>query len=85
MHNAFLKSTGFWGTAINHRTKKVTIEIIFPKDRPPRQLSITENNLQRTRTLGNNIQNILPDGRVKIVWEKENPRLYENYLLKWEW
>jgi hypothetical protein len=85
MQNGFLKSTGFWGTGINHRTKKVTVEVIFPKDRPPLQVSVTESNLQRTQLLGRDNQRSLPDGRQRIIWEKENPRLYENYVLKWEW
>jgi hypothetical protein len=27
----------------------------------------------------------LPDGRWQIVWEQSQPRLYERYVLKWEW
>jgi len=85
MVRGFLKSTGFWGTGIRHRTKKVTVKVIFPKDRPPLQASVTESNLQRTQILGYEAQKILPDGRTMIIWEKSNPRLYENYVLKWEW
>jgi len=85
MRNGFLKSTGFWGTAINHRTKKVTVKVIFPKDRPPVHASIIESNLQRRRILGKDAQKLLPNGRSMIIWEKVNPRLYENYVLRWEW
>src|SRR6185436_123728 len=85
MLQGFLKKTGFWGTGIKHKTKKVTVKVIFPKDRPPLQASVTESNLQRTQTLGTETQKKLPDGRTMIIWEKENPRLYENYVLKWEW
>ncbi len=53
MRNGFLKPAGFWGTAINHRTKKVTVKVVFPKaSRPPRSVSVFETNLQRTRVLG---------------------------------
>jgi hypothetical protein len=85
MRRGFLKSVGFWGTGIRYRTKKVTVKIIFPKDRPPVQASVTKSNLQRTQILGIEAQKILPDGRVIITWETESPRLYENYVLKWEW
>jgi len=85
MRNGFLKSIGFWGTAINHRTKKITIKVVFPKDRPPLQVSITESNLRKTHVLGKEDQRILPDGRPMVVWENTNPRLYENYVLRWEW
>ncbi|MBV5343243.1 hypothetical protein JZU68_06400, partial [bacterium] len=69
MREGFLAATGFWGTAINHRTKKVTIKVVFPKDRPPLRMSITESNMRRTRILGKEAQQILPDGRPMIVWE----------------
>jgi len=85
MRNGFLKSTGFWGTSISHRTKKVTIKVVFPKDRPPLQVSITESNLRRTHVLGKETQQILPDGRSIVIWENTNPRLYEDYVLRWEW
>lgn len=85
MRNGFLKSTGFWGTSINHRTSKVTVKVVFPKDRPPLRAAITETNLQRTHILGKEGQQKLPDGRQMITWENFRPRLYEEYVLSWEW
>lgn len=85
MRHGFLKSTGFWGTGIRYRTKKVTVKVVFPKDRPPTNVSITESNLQRTRTLEKALYKLLPDGRTMVAWENEKPQLYENYILKWEW
>ena len=85
MRQAFLKPTGFWGTGIRYRTKKVKVNVIFPKDRPPTAVSITESNLQKTLTLEKDAYKLLPDGRTIIVWENGNPRLFENYVLKWEW
>ncbi len=85
MRNGFMKSESFWGTAINHRTRKVTIKVVFPKDRSPRRVSIFESNLQRTTVLPSDCYQELPDGRPMIVWEKDNPRLYEDYILRWEW
>lgn len=85
MKNGFLKSVSSWGTAINQRTKKVTTKVIFPKERPPQRISIFESNLQRTRVLAAEAHQKLPDGRSMVVWEKESPRLYEDYILSWEW
>jgi hypothetical protein len=85
MLNGFLKPTGFWGIAVNHRTKNISQKVIFPKSRPPLVASITESNLQRTQVLGKDSQKTMPDGRPMVLWEKENPGLYENYVLKWEW
>ncbi len=85
MRNGFLKKTGFWGTSIKHRTSKVTIHVIFPKNRPPLDVSITECNLQRTHNLGKDNLQPLAAGRSMIVWGNANPRLYEDYVLRWKW
>jgi len=85
MRDGFLLPTGFWGTAINQRMKKLTVKIIFPKDRPPLHLAITESSLKRTHALGNDLQQRLPDGRPTVIWQNETPRLYEDYILSWEW
>ncbi len=85
MKNGFLKHTGFWGTSINHRTNKMNVQIVFPKNRPPLKLSIFESNRQSAHILDKNSQQKLPDGRWMIVWENTNPCLYENYILRWEW
>ena len=85
MRNGFLKSTGFWGTDINHRTKKITIKIVFPKGRQRLRASIFESNLQRTQILGEDAKRKLSDGRAMVIWENTSPRLYENYILRWEW
>ena len=85
MRNGFLKRTGYWGTSINHRTKKVTVKIIFPKNRPPLKVSVIESNLQKSQILGKNAQKVLPNGMTIVTWEAPNPRLYENYILRWEW
>lgn len=85
MKRGFLKNTGFWGTGIRYRTKKVAVKVIFPKARPPISASVTENNLNRARNLGSEAQKLLPDGRTMIAWERFNPRLYETYVLKWDW
>ncbi len=85
MRNGFLTKTGFWGTAINHRMKNVAVRVIFPKDRPPIHVAITESNIRRTKALDGDTIQKSPDGRPVVVWEKTNPRLYENYVLAWEW
>jgi len=85
MRNGFLTKTGYWGTAVNQRMKKATVKVIFPKDRPPLRVAITETNLRRTRSLGSDAFGKAPDGRPMVIWEKLGPRLYENYVLAWEW
>lgn len=85
MKNGFLKSSGYWGTSINHRTKRAKVEVVFPKDRPPHNATIFESNVQRGRPLAAEEQRRLPDGRTVLVWEQVNPRVYEDYIVRWEW
>jgi hypothetical protein len=85
IQRGFLKSDGFWDTDITQRTKQIRIHVIFPKDRPPRRVIMKETNRQRTHYLGDEYRKKLADGRVKVTWEKKNPRLYEHYLMKWRW
>jgi len=83
--NGFLLKNGFWGTEINHRTRRIGINIYFPKNRPPLKASIVEHNQQKTHALQESEINQLPDGRWLVAWEKYKPKLYESYILKWEW
>jgi len=85
MRNGFLKQTGFWGTTINHPTKKVEVKVVFPRDRPPMHASIVESDLHRTHPLAPEAWQQLPDGRSMVVWELSNPILNEDYILRWEW
>jgi hypothetical protein len=85
IREGFLSKNGFWATEINHRTKHIRIHVILPKSRPPTRTSIAEKNHKRTHILGKDSIKQLPDGRWRVTWEKSKPRLYEQYLLKWDW
>ncbi len=81
----FIDRTGFWATEISHNMKNITVKVIFPKNRPPQNVFIVERNRQRTLPLGEAARVQLPDGRWLLSWEKHQPRLYEQYILNWEW
>jgi len=83
--NGFLKSDGFWATDINHFTRKMKINIIFPKDRPPIKVMMVEPNRKRSKELPKEILTQLPDKRWQVSWERLNPRLHDHYILKWDW
>jgi hypothetical protein len=83
--SGFLLKTGFWTTEISHRTRLVTVKVIFPKPRPPLSNSVVERNSQRTHILDEKSRVQLPDGRWLITWVKKQPRLHEQYTIKWEW
>lgn len=81
----FLSSTGFWATEISHRTKQIKVHIIFPRTRPPMKVILIEKNRQKNIKLGKDYVKKLPDGNWEVSWERSQPRLYEQYLLNWEW
>ena len=83
--NGFLASTGYWATKINHRTNKVIVKVIFPKRRPPTRWWISTSNYKQFSLLSSDTLTSLPDGRWSIKWELHYPKLFGNYILKWEW
>lgn len=85
LRNCLKSNLGFWGTSINHRTKKIKVKVIFPKTRSPQKAWVNLTNRKQSKFLGDNALRKLPDGRSIIVWEKGKPHLFENYVLHWEW
>jgi len=85
VRNGFLTSDGYWSTGISHRMKRVRVNIIFPKSRPPQRIYLEEHNRRRTMVLGDEVQERLSDGRWQVTWEMDKPKLYENYILRWDW
>jgi hypothetical protein len=69
-------------THVIHRMKHLKIGVIFPKSRPPQHARLIESNRQRSHSLE---RSTLPGGRWLVAWETRHPRLYENYILQWEW
>lgn len=85
IRNGFLKPDGFWETDVSSRTKQMQMSVVFPKSRPPRNIRLVEHNLRRTKHLETDKITQLPDGRWQATWEVQNPRLYEHYILRWDW
>jgi hypothetical protein len=85
IRGGFLRSTEQWETHVQHKTRYLKINVIFPKARPPQRVTLIEGDRQRSHTLGKSAQAVLPDGRSRVTWETTQPRLYETYILQWEW
>ena len=83
--NGFLKPDGYWVTEIANRMKQVKVQIVFPTQRPPTRIFIVENNRRRTQELGKDSIKRMADGRWQVLWTTEKPKLYEHYILKWNW
>jgi hypothetical protein len=85
IRGGFMRSTEQWETHVQHKTTDLKISVIFPKGRPPQRVTLMEGDRQRSHTLGKSAQAVLPDGRSRVTWETTRPRLYENYILQWQW
>jgi hypothetical protein len=83
--NGFLSKDGYWGTNVEHFTQKLSTQIIFPEKRPPKRIIATQRKNKNSSELPINGITQLSDKRWIISWEKKNPKLNEQYLLKWEW
>jgi len=85
VRNGYLKRNGFWATDVNHFTKSIKVNVILPMERPPTKLWAIEINSQRTGELLQDTIDRLPDGKWKITWVKNHPKINEHYILKWAW
>ncbi len=85
IRDGFLRPDGFWETDVSNRTAHLLINVVFPKGRPPRNIRLVEHNLRRTTNLGTETIQRLPDGRWRVTWEQDRPRLYEHYIIRWDW
>lgn len=85
MKNSFLKKEESWSTLITQRTKKITIEVTFPIRRKPYHVILEESNRRRTQYLSKDSFHHYSDGRIKVSYTIKHPRLYEHYVLRWNW
>ena len=85
IRNGFLRKTELWETTVSHPTKHLKINIIFPKNRPPLNVTLNEGTHQKNQILDKNYQNQLPDGRWLVSWGIKRPQKNKEYILKWSW
>ena len=72
-------------TVVFHRIHRFRIAVIFPQERPPKQIALLQVNQNRIVPLGEEHTEMLPDGRHRVCWETNQPRLFETYTLRWTW
>jgi hypothetical protein len=85
MRNSFQHTSESWETEVTYRMKRLKVEVIFPKSRPPLRVSLVEGQTRRSYLISDAAQRQLPDGRWIVSWETDKPRLYERYIIKWDW
>ena len=85
LRQGFLTKDGYWTTDISNPTKHIQVNVIFPKSRPPNQITLEETNAKRTKCMGSEVVQKLPDGRWQITWESDKLKLHELYVIRWLW
>jgi hypothetical protein len=85
IRDGFIRKTELWETDVSHRTKQLSVQVVFPKDRPPIQAWLMEKLRRRKHRLGEETKTRLPDGRWQVSWETRWPRKNEKYQLRWSW
>ncbi|MBK8025141.1 MAG: hypothetical protein IPK19_27995 [Chloroflexi bacterium] len=70
---------------VDHRTRHFSFSLIIPGRQMPRRVTLIEQKMDKTTSLGSEHKTVLPDGRQRFTWTSERPRLFEAYILRWEW
>jgi hypothetical protein len=83
--DGFTRTTEDFQTEIDHKTQKLSLSVVFPMDRNPKEVRIVEQKAHRTLELGRDHCHRLPDGRLEVRWETTKPRRFEAYILHWSW
>ncbi len=85
MRNCFLRPKELWETAVDHPTRRLRINLIFPAARPPLRIWLIEDARRRGTILSDENLSQSLDGRWRVHWETSQPRQGERYILQWEW
>jgi hypothetical protein len=83
--DGFMRKEEFWETHISQKTQDFRMHVIFPKARRPAHIRVEESNHRRSHPLEKEHFSTLPDGRIRVSWRTNKPRLFENYIIKWIW
>lgn len=85
IRDGFLRDQELWETEIRHRTRKLMVQIVFPKSRQPQRFWLEENTHRKRKEITMSALRLLPDGRWQMTWQTYEPQLNECYQLHWTW
>jgi hypothetical protein len=83
--NTYVKAEEWFQTEIRRRTRRLQMNVIFPKRRPCRRALLVRRSINRATVLGPDHFHTLPDGRQLVSWETNHVQGYDVYTLKWRW
>ena len=85
IEDGFTKPIEDFQAEVNHPMRHLTISVIFPPERLSKRCWLVEQNTRRTLALNGEHFTILSDQRLQVTWQTDKPRLFETYILLWEW
>ena len=85
IRNGFVRTIEDYQVDVDHNTRKLSLTVVFPKERIPKRVKVMEQKTQRSQDLSIEDLETLPDGRRQITWATEKPKLFQSYVLRWEW
>lgn len=83
--NGFARPVEDYQVDVDHTTRRLSLTVVFPKERTPKQVKVIEQKTQRSQELSLEMLQPLPDGRWQITWETKKAKLFQNYILRWDW
>ena len=83
--DGFVRPVEDYQVDVDHSTRRLSLTVVFPKERTPKQVKVIEQKSQRNRELSTDSLQPLPDGRWQVTWEPARAKLHEVYVLRWEW
>jgi hypothetical protein len=85
IEDGFIEDVETFQTDITARTKYLSLNLIFPSNRPPKNVTLIERNTGKAAKLSSSNFEVLPDRRIQVSWSVHKPHLFEAYVLRWEW
>jgi hypothetical protein len=85
IRQGFTQPTEHFQNIVIQSTQQMSISVIFPQKRLPQSITFIEQNAKRMSSASASHKSFLPDGRLKVTWEKAKPRLFEGYIIRWAW
>jgi hypothetical protein len=80
--NGFSGKNEYFETSVERPTRRLSLSIIFPAARPPKDVSLISDLGTKPTTLHPRLG---PDGRARVTWSADGPRLQTVYSLRWAW
>jgi hypothetical protein len=85
VRSSFTKAEEWRQVEIRHKTKRLKISIVFPRERHCQRAVLLRRSQPGTTILGPEHFTKLPDGRQMLTWEAKRIGRFEIYTIRWRW